>query len=180
MQTLIQDLLAYSRTNTAEKNFELCDLNDLLHEVLNHELKEKIEEKNAVVESSTLPTLSVIPFQFRQLMTNILSNSLKFSKPNIEPHIIIQHKRIKGDKIAGGNPKKHYSHISVTDNGIGFEPEYNLKIFEVFQRLHGRSEYTGTGIGLAICKKIVENHAGIILAEGDPGSGAVFHIYLPE
>ncbi|MBC8005026.1 MAG: two-component sensor histidine kinase, partial [Verrucomicrobia bacterium] len=130
----------------------------------------------------------VIPFQFRQLMQNLISNSLKFSNPNLPPHIIMKSKIATGEelwescqpesqeKLIG---KKKYCHIHFTDNGIGFEPEYKERIFEVFQRLHSFEEYAGTGIGLAICRRIIENHGGIITATGKLNEGAQFEIYIP-
>jgi signal transduction histidine kinase len=117
----------------------------------------------------------------RQLFTNILGNALKFSNPDVPPQISITTELVNGSQINNthANSKKSYHHIAVRDNGIGFESEHSAKIFEVFQRLHGRSEYSGTGIGLAICKKIVENHGGIIMAESELDKGATFHIYFP-
>lgn len=182
MQILIEDLLAYSRTNRSEQKFEVADLNKLLAEVKN-DLRERIEEKHAIITSAHLPSLKVIVFQMRQLFTNIISNSIKFSKAGVTPEIRIQHEVVKGNAVPSKTPvdnNKTFHHISFTDNGIGFEPEQRLKIFEVFQRLHGRSEYSGTGIGLAICKKIVENHHGVITADSQLDQGATFHIYLPE
>lgn len=128
-----------------------------------------------------LPRMKVIPFQFRQLLTNIISNSLKFSKPGIQPHISIGVNIIKGGEIKEpeSDPNKTYYHLSVSDNGIGFEPDFKRRIFEIFQRLHAHHIYDGTGIGLAICKKIVENHNGFITADGDLNKGSTFHIYLP-
>lgn len=182
MQALIQDLLAYSRTTSAERTFQLTDLNQLLLDVKS-ELREAIEEKNAVLEWSALPRLKVIPFQFHQLMTNIISNSLKFSKPKVVPYVTISASVVSRDEVPGTMPvdtgDKQYHHLMVADNGIGFDPAYSNKIFELFQRLHGRSEYRGTGIGLAICKKIVENHGGVIKARGELNKGATFHIFLP-
>jgi PAS domain S-box-containing protein len=178
MQNLIEDLLVYSRTNTKEKIFELTDLNIILNEVKG-ELDQMIHEKKAVLEHDRLPSLHIIPYQFRQLFTNLISNSLKFSKKTEAPLIRITVKKIKGRDIGIRTQNEFYCHIQLKDNGIGFLPEYNEKIFEVFQRLHGRSEYEGTGIGLAIAKKIVENHSGFINAEGEQGKGAVFNIYIP-
>lgn len=180
MQTLIEDLLAYSRTNTSDKTFEPIDLNKLLAEVKT-ELRETIDEKKAIIESERLPSLHAIRFQFNQLLTNLLSNALKFSKADQRPHIRITTQVVPGAKIKhhAAHPRKNYHHLSVIDNGIGFEPEHSQKIFEVFQRLHGRSEYSGTGIGLAICKKIAENHGGFITAESEPDKGATFHLYIP-
>jgi PAS domain S-box-containing protein len=180
MQILIQDLLTYSRTTTENRKVERIDLNILIQEVKN-ELKEQLEEKNAIIESNNLPVLQAVPFQFHQLLSNLIGNSLKFSKPDIAPYIILKSGMVKGESVkASFEQNKNYHHISIQDNGIGFEPEYNSKIFEVFQRLHGRNEYNGTGIGLSICKKIAENHGGTITAEGEPDKGATFHIYLPE
>ncbi|MDQ2658656.1 MAG: PAS domain S-box protein [Bacteroidota bacterium] len=180
MQKLIRDILAYSRTTTSEKKLEKTDLTELLAQA-KIELEVSIIEKKAVIESDRLPTLNIIPFQMQQLFTNLLNNALKFSKPDEPPHIKITCEAVDGRKVNTGQlaPKEYY-HIAIKDNGIGFEPQYNKKIFEVFQRLHGRSDYGGTGIGLAICKKIVENHNGIISAEGLLGEGATFHIYLPR
>ncbi|MEO5674817.1 MAG: PAS domain S-box protein [Chitinophagales bacterium] len=180
MQNLIKDLLAYSRTNSTERKFEKTDLNTLVEEVKN-DLKEVIQEKNAIIETTNLCEANIIPFQFRQLMQNLISNSLKFAKPGKQPHIVIQDNIVLGsalrDKIP--EPEKNYCHISVKDNGIGFDPKFRLRIFEVFQRLHGIDKYQGTGIGLAICKKIVDNHQGIITATSAPDEGATFDIYIP-
>jgi PAS domain S-box-containing protein len=180
MQKLIRDILAYSRTTTADKKLELTDLNDVLAQS-KVELEVLIMEKKAAIESERLPTLKVIPFQVQQLFNNLLNNALKFSKKDVVPHIVIRSEMVDGDRLPDSNPLgfKTYCHISVSDNGIGFEADYERKIFEVFQRLHGRTEYGGTGIGLAICKKIVENHNGFINAEGIPNQGATFHVYLP-
>jgi PAS domain S-box-containing protein len=180
MQRLIEDLLTYSRTNTAEKKFETVDLNTVFDEVA-HDLKEAIDQRQAVIKVDKLPTLNVIRFQFAQLITNIFSNALKFSKTNVKPVITVTHQLVEGKSIIHmkADKKIKYHQISISDNGIGFEQEHKAKIFEVFQRLHGRSEYEGTGIGLAICKKIVDNHGGIITADGTPDNGATFDIYLP-
>ena len=180
MQVLIDDLLTYSRTNTDQRRVETTDLNVILNEVKS-DLREKIDEKQAEIKSTKLPTMEVIAFQFRQLLINLIGNSMKFSKQDVAPKIEIKSEVVTGSEIPDHkqSPNKKYHHITLTDNGIGFESEYNQKIFEVFQRLHGRSEYSGTGIGLAICKKIVENHNGFIRAEGILDVGATFHIYLP-
>jgi PAS domain S-box-containing protein len=181
MQNLIDSLLEFSRTATALKNFEPTDLNVLLDEV-RKELAHRIEEKKAVIQAAHLPTLTVIPFQFRQLLSNLINNSLKYSRTDVLPVVEIKADYIKAKEmkepaaIAG----KNYYRFSITDNGIGFEQEYAEKVFELFQRLHGRNEYSGSGIGLAICKKIVENHNGIIRAESEPNKGSTFYFYIPE
>lgn len=180
MQKLIRDILAYSRTTTSEKTLELTDLNDLLAQA-KLELEVMIVEKKATIQNDRLPTLNVIPFQLQQLFNNLLNNALKFSKPDVPPHVVIESDIVDGELLRESYPQhaNQYCHISFRDNGIGFEPQYEKKIFEVFQRLHGKSEYGGTGIGLAICKKIVENHNGLITAESQPNEGAAFHVYLP-
>ncbi|HEY2728212.1 MAG TPA: ATP-binding protein, partial [Parafilimonas sp.] len=180
MQQLIDDLLNYSSTNAIEAHFELTDIDKLLEEV-SETLKEKITQTNTVIESAGLQTANVIPFQFQQLLTNLFTNSIKFSKNGVAPHIRISHTIINGEKIKNipALKKTKYHQYTITDNGIGFEPQYNEQIFGLFQRLHGRKEFEGTGIGLAICKKIVENHNGIITASGHLNNGATFEIYIP-
>lgn len=180
MHLLIEALLDYSRTNTSDRTFVETDINHLLQEVLSN-LSVAIEEKKAVIEAHDLPTVSVIPHQFHQLMSNIISNSLKYSREGVAPHIRLTAEKIKStDAGVAGMPRNgRYWKFSFQDNGIGFEQQYASKIFELFQRLHGRMEYSGTGIGLAICKKIVQNHHGMITATGEPGVGARFDVYLP-
>ena len=181
MQTLIKDLLAYSRTGSTEKMVELTDLNVLLAEVKGV-LEPQTQDTQGHLEVGPLPTLPVVPFQFRQLFGNLIGNALKFARKDVPPRIVIRAERQPGASIPhfAVCADRMYHHLTVTDNGIGFDPIYSTRIFEVFQRLHGRNEYNGTGIGLAICKKIAEGHQGFITAEGVPGEGAAFHIYLPE
>ena len=179
MRVLIQDLLQFSRTNKGEKVFEEADLNVLL-ENAKQELAQIMEDKKAVIESNELPTLNVIPFQIQQLFINLIGNSLKYSKAETAPIIkinvsIITHNE---ENLLPNTNSKYYK-ITIEDNGIGFEQEYAKKIFILFNRLHNKNEYEGTGIGLAICKKIVENHKGFIVAKGIPDEGATFIIYLP-
>ncbi|WP_340696551.1 sensor histidine kinase [Flavobacterium gyeonganense] len=135
-----------------------------------------------MVNFHPLGEATIITFQFRQLLHNLIGNALKFSRNGIAPIIEIKADRIIGSKIniQVDFPDKMYYHLQISDNGIGFEPEYKNRIFEVFQRLNTESEFTGTGIGLAIVKKIVENHKGIITANGEKDKGATFDIYLPE
>lgn len=180
MQTMISDLLSISLIsgNTA---FEKFSLQKILAETL-QTLEFKIENQNAVVESSHLPEARIIPSQFRQLFQNLLSNSLKFVRPGVKPLIRIQHSIVQPHELES----YHLGHtgqfikIEFSDNGIGFENEFAGKIFAIFQRLHGRSEYEGSGIGLSICKKIIEHHGGIIYATGDPDQGATFTIVFPK
>ncbi len=180
MQKLIRDILAYSRTALSEKRYERTDLQELLNHAI-VELDVMILEKKAVIEYDLLPTVMVIPFQIQQLFNNLLNNAMKFSKPDVPPYIQIKVDIVDGQQLEQSHTPvtKEYLHISFHDNGIGFEPEYSRKIFEVFQRLHGRQEYGGTGIGLAICKKIIDNHGGFLSAESTLGEGATFHVYLP-
>jgi signal transduction histidine kinase len=179
MRILIEDLLQFSRTNKTEKIFEDADLN-LLLENAKQELTQIIEEKQAIIESSELPTLKVIPFQIQQLFINLIGNSLKYSKENSTPLIKITCSKIvaNDDEFLPNNNMKYHK-IIVEDNGIGFDQQYVKKIFILFSRLHNKNEYAGTGIGLAICKKIVENHQGFIFAKGVLNQGAKFFIYLP-
>ncbi|WP_163411337.1 PAS domain-containing sensor histidine kinase [Flavobacterium ajazii] len=180
MQTLINDLLSYSRTNIQERVFEKTDLSKIIDEV-KEDLKEELEQKKAVIEKGKTFEVDLIPFQFRQLLYNLVSNSIKFSRPEIPAVIKINSEIVKGAEVNNKKAKEDidYCHISISDNGIGFDQQYSIKIFEVFQRLHGKLEYTGTGIGLAIVKKIVDNHNGFISANGEENEGATFDIYIP-
>lgn len=178
MQTLIEDLLTYSRTNTMDRVFIKTDTEEIISEVIN-ELKEIIFEKKVTIEVGNMHKIPVIPFQFRQLLLNLLTNSIKFSEAGNKPHIKINSEIIRGSKVPFLPSNKTYCHLSVSDNGIGFDPKYKDQIFEVFQRLHGRENYKGTGIGLAIVKKIIENHDGFITATSKVSQGATFDIYLP-
>jgi len=189
MQQLIDDLLAFSRISTTELKFEKTNLNLIVEEV-KADLKEIIQEKKATIEVSELGTVNIIAFQFRQLLYNLISNSLKFSKPNVPSHIQLKIRTEKGSKLAKENPhltdtrsrlspEKNYCHLTIKDNGIGFEPHFSERIFGVFQKLHGKEVYGGTGIGLAIVKKIVENHNGVITATSELNKGATFDIYFP-
>lgn len=180
MKNLISDLLNYSRMNTTEMKFELTDLNALAREAKNN-LEERIVETNAQLEIGHLPTAEVIPHQFAQLFNNILSNAIKYRKPGEIPKIKMSSEVIDGRMLSHYAADRNFKYhmISFVDNGIGFEPIHAFKIFELFQRLHGVNQYEGTGIGLAICKKIMQNHRGFIEAEGAPGVGAVFTLYLP-
>jgi two-component system CheB/CheR fusion protein len=180
MQTLIEDLLAFASLTTAERKFEKIDFSDII-EKIKIELKETIEEKHANIEVRELCPANIIVFQFHQLMQNLISNALKFSRLKHPPHIIIKSSIIEGSKLKSLNlsSKIKYCHITVTDNGIGFEKKFSEIIFEVFQKLHSKEEYPGTGIGLAIVRKIVDNHNGIITATSKLNKGTTFDIYIP-
>lgn len=181
MQQLIDDLLSFSRISTTELQFEKTDLNIIIEEVKN-ELRDTISEKYALIEAIGMCSASIIAFQFRQLIYNLISNALKFSNPNIPPHIIIQSRILRGSQCYNIKLSldRNYCHIMIKDNGIGFEPHFNERIFEVFQKLHGKENYAGTGIGLAIVKKIVENHNGVIIATSELNQGAQFDIFIPN
>ncbi len=181
MRTLIDDLLLFSRSNKTDKAFVLTDLNELLLNA-KQELADTILDKNAVINAEELPSINVIPYQIQQLFINLISNSLKYSKPDVNPIITIQCEKISVSQISSlkTNPEKEYYQISISDNGMGFDQQFSESIFTLFQRLHTSAEFPGTGIGLAICKKIVENHMGAIKAEGKLNVGATFTIFLPE
>ncbi|UPT70861.1 MAG: PAS domain-containing protein [Flavobacterium sp. JAD_PAG50586_2] len=181
MQTLINDLLAYSRTNSQEVQLTKTNLNDIIDDV-KEDLKEEIQLKSAIIEAEKIHCdVEVIPFQFHQLIYNLVSNSLKFSRADVIPKIIIKCEINKGSKMKNNqlDTQREYCHITFSDNGIGFDQQYSEKIFEVFQRLHGKETYQGTGIGLAIVKKIIDNHKGVVNAKGGLGKGATFDIYIP-
>ncbi len=186
MQRLIQDLLTFSRTSSGERKFELTDLKEVVEQVRT-ELKESHAEKQVVIETNIHCKINVIPYQFHQLMYNLISNAIKFSKQDTIPHISI-HSKIIDPKLVENNktlPSQillnddKYCNITIKDNGIGFNQQYSERIFEVFQRLHGNKEFEGTGIGLAIVKKIVDIHNGFIVANGKENEFAQFDIYLP-
>jgi light-regulated signal transduction histidine kinase (bacteriophytochrome) len=180
MQMLINDLLAFSRTTISERIFENKDLNKMVEEVA-FDFKDEIDLKSAEIKCINLSNAYIIPFQFKQLIHNLIGNALKFYRPNTKPIItissttFISKKEVHEDLI----PEKKYLHLSIHDNGIGFEPVYKTKIFEIFQRLNDKNLYKGTGIGLTIAKKIIENHDGIITATGELGKGATFDVYIP-
>ncbi len=179
-QNLIDDLLLYSGLNRQDRKPELTDLNELL-ENAKSDLAESIDEKNAEIFSDRLPSIKVVAYQIQQLIVNLISNSIKYSKADEPPRITISYSIVSSKEIEHlrkTHPRK-YHQFEFTDNGIGFEPEYEKRIFVLFHRLHDKDAYSGTGIGLAICKKMAENHDGFLLAKGNPGTGASFTLYLP-
>jgi PAS domain S-box-containing protein len=180
MQTLIADLLNYSRTNSSPSDFVPTDLNVVLREVREN-LRELIIENKVSLKIGTLPIVDAIPIQASQLFSNLLINSIKYRREDIRPEIEVEARLVKGlDAIPDlTHSDDLFWEIRVRDNGIGFEPQHVDRIFGLFQRLHGKTEYEGTGIGLAICKKIVDNHNGHITATGRPGEGAEFTVYWP-
>lgn len=183
MQQLINDLLTFSRvTNLKEVIHDKINLNEILNES-KEDFSELIYQKKAIIYSQTLPTIKGVRVQFSQLFNNLISNSLKYSRADISPIIEIEYKQVTGKEIPNaGNLQQEniYHKITFIDNGIGFEQQYTEKIFTIFQRLHNRNEYEGTGIGLSLCRRIVTNHSGFMFAEAKKEEqGAVFYIYLP-
>jgi PAS domain S-box-containing protein len=182
MNTLIDDLLLYSHVNRGVRSTETVDLNQMLSFVLD-DLELHIEQKGATVEIGTLPTIQGRPRQLQQLFENLIANALKYSKEGVTPVVSISSRQIKGSETLGYSPSvnsdKMYYLIEVRDNGIGFDQADAERIFNVFTRLHGNAEYRGTGVGLSIAQKIVENHGGYIWAQSKLGEGATFNILLP-
>jgi light-regulated signal transduction histidine kinase (bacteriophytochrome) len=174
MKSMLDDLLNYSRVSTRGQPFSRVSLNKIAEEVLG-DLEVRVLETGGSVEVGELPIIEADPMQMRQLIQNLVSNALKFHKPGIRPEVIVCAEWEDGDK---SDPNTRVRLI-VEDNGIGFEPQFKERIFQPFQRLHGRKEYEGSGIGLAICRKIVERHGGVIEAFGQPGEGAKFIVDLP-
>ncbi|OQW49208.1 MAG: hypothetical protein A4S09_03835 [Proteobacteria bacterium SG_bin7] len=174
MQTLIDDLLSYSRVTTRAQPFIKVDLNRVLKDVIS-DLEVRIEQTKGLVEVGNLPTIMADPTQMRQLFQNIIGNALKFHRKGIDPVVKVEGKVLEGIYVNGVPACQ----VSITDNGIGFDEKYLDRIFTIFQRLHGRHEYEGTGIGLAVCRKIVDRHNGMVTARSKLGQGSTFSISLP-
>jgi signal transduction histidine kinase len=187
MSLLIKDLLTFSRISTSPVPEVSVSLKRVIGEVIDT-LSVAIGETKAQIHVGALPTLPGDPSQLGQLFQNLLSNAIKFSRKDqtgnmIPPEINIRASRISTSElpvsIKPARLAEAYYHIEVTDNGIGFDEKYTDRIFQVFQRLHGKGEFAGTGVGLAICQKVVINHGGAIMATSQPGQGATFSVYLP-
>ncbi len=182
MQLLINDLLSFSRHSMSSSDFEKTDLNILAKESI-AELELEIEKNNAKIQVNDLPIIWAVPSLMRQLFHNLISNAIKFRKKTVEPVVRIQAEKINHTdnsfplKMLNGNS---YYRISISDNGIGFDPKYADEIFMVFKRLHSYHEFEGSGVGLSICKKIVEKHNGFITAQTKVNEGSTFIIGLPE
>ncbi|NEQ53593.1 MAG: histidine kinase, partial [Leptolyngbya sp. SIO3F4] len=170
-QTLINDLLSFSRVTTQAKPFVPTDLSHVMAGVLS-DLEVRIEQTGATVDIAPLPTIDADHTQMQQVFQNLLSNALKFHKPGIAPKIQVSVQRYPMGE-------KEVCELQVIDNGIGFDVKYCDRIFQPFQRLHGRKTYEGSGIGLAICRKVVRRHGGLLRAESQPGEGATFIVILP-
>lgn len=168
MQSYIDDLLTFSRLSADDALFVSTDCNKIIQEVLS-DLEAKIEESRGTINVDELPGIEADPFQMRQLFQNLISNALKYRKEDVDPVINISHQLNDAGNVD----------IKFEDNGIGFDEKFKDRIFQLFQRLHGKNAYEGTGIGLSICKKIVEHHHGTIMVNSSPGEGAVFRVCLP-
>jgi light-regulated signal transduction histidine kinase (bacteriophytochrome) len=182
MQHLVNDLLKFSKHTNDIYGFEQTNLNEILNEVLS-DIEYHIQTKHAKIYAEELPVIWAIPSQIRQLFQNLISNSIKFAREGYFPEITIKSEKIDGSGISGLRRElvnNTFYKIYIQDNGIGFDPKYADDIFVVFKRLHSYHEFEGTGIGLSICKKIVDKHNGYITAESKPDEGATFIITLPE
>lgn len=180
MQQMIDDLLSLSLVSTKDP-YEQCSLEAVFKKCI-EAFEDRIESTRAIIKTDGLPDVRVVPSQMSQLFHNLLSNSLKFIRPNITPVIMVSHRFLHADSIKGRNVREanRYFELQITDNGIGFEPEFEEKIFAIFHRLHHKYEYEGTGIGLAICRKIVSSYGGTIHATSKPDHGSTFTITIPQ
>jgi signal transduction histidine kinase len=180
MQTLINDLLTFSRVISASQPFVPVDISAVVKGVLS-DLEVRIEQKKATIEIGELPSIEADPLQIRQLLQNLIGNALKFQPPGGQPLVKIYARILKSPfaSTPEEDPYGEQCELTIQDNGIGFEERYLDKIFAVFQRLHGRNEYEGTGVGLAVCRRITDRHGGTITAKSKPGEGARFLVTLP-
>ncbi|MFC5412516.1 PAS domain-containing protein [Larkinella bovis] len=182
MSELIRDLLAYSRISTRQQAANVVALNDIVTKVL-ETLELQITQSEATIQADPLPTVKGDASQLGQLFQNLLSNAIKFRRSDTQPRIQIAYQKLPASELSPSvrtsRQASFFHQISVIDNGIGFDQKYAGRIFEVFQRLHGKSAYSGTGVGLAICQRVAENHGGAITAHSQPGQGSTFKIYLP-
>ncbi len=176
MQTLLLDILKYTRIKNSDEALESVDINKLLDEVKS-EMSETINERSAEVITQPLPLVEGIPFLLKQLFSNLIANSIKYSSPDVKPTIKITHNPVP--VIFDQNEDTLYQVVLVADNGIGFEQHFAESIFNIFTRLHSSQEYRGSGVGLALCKKIMQNHNGHISATSEVGKGTVISLYFP-
>ena len=180
MHTLINDLLTFSRVTTKAQPFVPTDLNKIASDVVS-DLETRIEDTGGSVQISSLPVIEADELQMRQLLQNLIANALKFRREGVPPRVTISAETVPSGPSENGDPAiEEYVKIYVKDNGIGFDEKYLDRIFTPFQRLHGRNEYEGTGIGLAVCRKIVERHGGTLTAESTSGEGSMFIVSLPS
>lgn len=182
MQSLINNLLNFSRHSVSSSDFRKTDLNQLVKDTLS-EMDMEIEKSKARIHCTELPVVFAVPNLLQQLFYNLLSNAIKFRRKEVAPEVHIKAGTMTNDEISkfiSPGKSKNYYKIIVSDNGIGFDEKYRLEIFKVFKRLHNYKEFEGTGVGLSICKKIVESHGGFITAESKKDEGSSFIIGLPE
>ncbi len=179
MSNLIRDLLSFSRLKNQPDGFQRVSLGEILNWVL-MDLEVPIKSTNATITVGSLPEIDVVPTQIEQLLVNLIGNALKYTKPGVPPVISILATQVSGADYPGLFPDQFYYQLSISDNGIGFDEKYLDRIFDVFQRLHAKAKYEGTGIGLAICKRVVAYHNGYITARSKEGVGTTFVIVLPE
>ncbi|MBB1284555.1 GAF domain-containing protein [Flavisolibacter sp. BT320] len=180
MQNLVSDIIAYTLVDDKNTKYVPTDLNAILEDVV-AEYADEVKERNGTIHVKSLPVVSAIPYQMRQLFVNLLGNALKFAKADTPPVITIDCEKLSsttGSALLADADL--YYRVRIMDNGIGFDPAYSQKLFDIFYRLNNPKAYSGTGIGLAICKRIVENHGGVITAQGEEGVGATIEIYLPQ
>ena len=178
LQVLIKDIMTFAKISMEKREFEKSDLNLLIHDVLS-DMESAVQEKNAIITIDPLPSLYVNPNLIRPLFYNLIHNALKYSRLNVPPNVRIYTEPEILNIINQSGANATYCRIYVEDNGIGFDQKYAEQIFEMFKRLHHHDEYEGTGIGLAFCKKIVEQHDGFISARSEPDKGSTFIISLP-
>jgi light-regulated signal transduction histidine kinase (bacteriophytochrome) len=180
MKGIIDALLNYSHFSDMEQVLKPVDLNQVVSRVLT-DLELLIAQKDAAITSNNLPIVAAMDVQMDQLFFNLLHNALKFSRADLSPSIDISYKRAAVEEVRakGLDERLNYVRISIRDNGIGFDSNYSERIFGLFQRLHGKSMYEGTGIGLTLCRKIVLKHKGAIWVDSDSGKGSEFYILLP-
>jgi light-regulated signal transduction histidine kinase (bacteriophytochrome) len=182
VDSLIEDILVLTKIHADRQHNQNIDLNHVISKVT-EECKNIIKEKKANIQTDLLPVVMGNENQMTLLFRNLISNSMKFKSDDCNPNIIISCQIVSGKELQLQHkildPEKEYAKVTFSDNGIGIEPKYGKKIFQVFQRLHTRDEYEGTGMGLAICKKIMENHHGFIQLEASTKDGSAFACYFP-
>jgi signal transduction histidine kinase len=182
MQVLIEELLSFSRVSRPGIEFEKIDMDEMVREIV-EDLDAQVRREDADIKISKIPSFHGEHSQIKRLLQNLISNAIKFHQPERKPVVEISGRIMRGSQVSEEfqfqAQRPEYLRIEVKDNGIGFEEKHKEKIFNIFQRLHGRAEYEGTGIGLAICRKIVINHGGLITAKSEVGVGSVFTVVLP-
>jgi signal transduction histidine kinase len=177
MQQLIDDLLTFTKIVGTPGSFTVVNLDSLLAEI-RAQFQETVDQLGAEISVSYLPTVRGIAFQLRQLFVNLLSNAIKFRAKDRPLQVTISSSRVRVPEMADVYGSERFYRIEVRDNGIGFPPHQAERIFNLFEQLHGRDQYSGTGIGLAICRRIMDNNHGVIRAHGQPGEGALFEIFF--